>query len=515
MKNTIFYLMASVLLLAACDEKFEKSDVTGVTVTESAVMLQLGEKAVVGATVEPAGASDVVWSSSDESVATVDQLGGITATGQGTASIIVTTVVGRKVASCAVYVNAIRVTRIELDKAALYMLPGDSAALVATVFPEDATNKNITWTSSDVNVAVVSDSGAVAAAGFGNATITATTEDGSLKATCLVTVSKVSVTGLLLSESAIEGTFGDEIQLEATILPDNATFPEVIWTSSDETMATVNADGLVKIASKEAGSAVIRATSKDNEIFWAECAVTVLPDQSGIVETVVYDKEIVMAGWSGATSIPMANFGELKDGDVLRLYFSNLGASPVFQIWEGDWGGQIVPEVRPEAGSPYYEVVLTADIIQRIMNPDWGSDAILVQGDGVTISKISVISTVKIQEETVREGELVLTWTAVSVPIANFGDNLVAGAKLRFYFSSLGGDPKMQLYFGDWEGQIVPENDPNYIVDVLSIPAGSTSYDVTLNAAMVQHMTHPAWGSDAMLIQGDAITISKITIIVP
>jgi len=404
--------MAAVLLMTACtDDRFVNSEVTGVTLTETAVMLQIGETATVGATIEPAGAkSDVVWSSSDTLIAKVNQFGGITAKGKGTASIIVTTKVGRKVASCAVYVDAIRVTRIELDKAALYMLPGDSATIKAKLFSADPakapTDTVVTWTSSDAKVATVSTTGGVKATGFGNATITATSEDGNFKATCLVTVSKISVTGLLLDKSAIEGTFGDEIQLTATILPDNATFPEIIWTSSDSTMVTVSATGLVKFVNKNAGTAVIRATSKDNNIFWKECTVTILKDMSGIVETIVWTGPYTITGWANPLTIAYAKFGnDLKAGDKIRFYFQSLGTNPELQIWYADWSGKIV-DVKLAAGSEYYEMELTADIIQKMKkeNQAWGDGGLLMQGDGnIVLSKVSVVTTVGPQLEPVAD----------------------------------------------------------------------------------------------------------------
>jgi len=292
MKKTVFYLMATVLLMTACEEEiYEKSDVTSVTISESAVMLELGETATVAAIVEPLGASDVVWSSCDNKIATVNQYGGITAKGRGTTTILATTKIGGKVGSTTVYVEATRVTRVELNKAAIYLLPNDSVSIVAKVFPENATNKTVKWTSSDEKVATVKETpkfgnGAltVAAIGFGNATITATTEDGDFKATCLVTVSKISVSAISISQKTFEGYGGEgtaekyqKLALKATTFPDDATFGGVTWTTSNKDVATVDSKGLVTVVSTVRGEkATIKAAADDNPGIYAECEVTVV-----------------------------------------------------------------------------------------------------------------------------------------------------------------------------------------------------------------------------------------------
>jgi len=277
MKKIIFYLMAAVILFTACNEEVETVAVTAVTLSESAVMLKLGEKAIVGATVEPEGAtSDIVWSSSNPLIATVDQRGGIIAVAQGKATIIATAVNGRKVGTCAVYVDPIRATRVELNKQALYLLNGGKETIAATVFPENATNKTVLWSTSDAKVVTVSATGAVEAVGWGNATITATTQDGSFKAYCLVTVSKVTVAGITISLNKYNGFKGETFTLKATILPDNATFKGVVWSSSDETIATVTQSGVVTIHGEVFGkTAQIRASAEDNPGVWVECTVTI------------------------------------------------------------------------------------------------------------------------------------------------------------------------------------------------------------------------------------------------
>lgn len=152
----------------------------------------IGKSEKLTATVEPDDATNknVTWSSSNPSVATVDN-GVVTAVGEGTAVITVTTEDGGKTATCTVTVRietTIPVEGVSLDTTTLYMTKtGQSAKITATVVPANATNKNVTWSSSNTDVATV-DNGIVTAVGNGEAIITVTTEDGGKTATCTVTV---------------------------------------------------------------------------------------------------------------------------------------------------------------------------------------------------------------------------------------------------------------------------------------------------------------------------------------
>ena len=131
-----------------------------------------------------------IWTSSSSSTATVDANGKVTAVAPGLAVIIVTTVDGGKVATCAVTVTnpAVPVQSVSLDKTTLSLNVGDNATLVANVLPENADDKTVTWSSSNTAVATVDANGKVTAVAAGEAVITVTTTDGAKTATCTVTV---------------------------------------------------------------------------------------------------------------------------------------------------------------------------------------------------------------------------------------------------------------------------------------------------------------------------------------
>lgn len=168
----------------------ETVNVTGISLNQTSTSILVGETTTLTATVTPENATNknVTWSSSDKSVATVNN-GVVKGVGNGTATITATTVDGEYTASCEVNVKAIPVSGITLDKTSLEVMEKMTATLVATVAPDNAANKSITWTSDNEEVATVQN-GIITAVAAGTANITVTTVDGNYTATCAVTVTK-------------------------------------------------------------------------------------------------------------------------------------------------------------------------------------------------------------------------------------------------------------------------------------------------------------------------------------
>lgn len=172
--------------------------------------------------------------------------------------------------------TTVSVTGVSLNKTSLSLVEGGSETLTATVSPDNATNKAVSWKSSDSGVATVDGSGKVTAVKAGSATITVTTTDGGKTATCSVTVTSktVSVTGVKLDNDKLELKAGETAQLTATVEPSNASDKSLEWTSSDAKVATVDASG--KVTAVGVGSATITVKTKDGGKT-ATCAVTVAP----------------------------------------------------------------------------------------------------------------------------------------------------------------------------------------------------------------------------------------------
>ncbi|MGN1233623.1 MAG: Ig domain-containing protein, partial [Candidatus Cryptobacteroides sp.] len=177
----------------------EKIEVKSVNINMTTLTLKVGETVTVKATVLPVDATDkaVTWTSSDPTVATVED-GVITALKLGTASITVKA--GEKTASCKVTVEPTPVTSVTLDKDNVTLKVGEKATLQATVGPEDATDKAVTWTSSDPTVATVED-GVITALKLGTTSITA--KAGDKTASCKVTVEPTPVTSVTLDKDNV------------------------------------------------------------------------------------------------------------------------------------------------------------------------------------------------------------------------------------------------------------------------------------------------------------------------
>ena len=237
--------------------------------------LEEGESQKLTATVSPSNAENktVLWTSSNSSVASVKD-GLVSAIKSGKATITAKSDDGGKTVTCEVTVKAkvYPVESVSLDKTSYEMTEGDEFTLTATVKPDNATNKNITWSSSNTSVASVSN-GKVAALKAGTATITVKTEDGSKTATCEVNVkAKVyPVESVSLDKTSYEMTEGDEFTLTATVKPDNATNKNVIWSSSNNSVATVS-NG--KVTALKAGTATITVKTEDGSKT-ATCEVAV------------------------------------------------------------------------------------------------------------------------------------------------------------------------------------------------------------------------------------------------
>lgn len=254
--------------------------VAGVSLDKTEIVLVEGSSEKLTATVEPTNATNknVTWSSDHEAIATVDQNGTVTARRGGQATITVTTADGSKTATCTVRVRiqiGEPVQSVGLNKTELALEVGKTGTLEAKVEPSDATNKNVTWSSSNPEFATV-DNGVVTAVSAGEAIITVTTEDGAKTATCKVTVNApqtVPVTGVTLDKTSLDLKTGDNTTLTATVNPESATNKDVTWISDKPEIAAVEGG---TVTAKAAGTAIIAVTTIDGGKI-ATCKVTVTP----------------------------------------------------------------------------------------------------------------------------------------------------------------------------------------------------------------------------------------------
>ena len=243
--------------------------------SENNFSIKIGENKTISITTDPADfkITTISWESSNSDIATVAE-GTVTAKSAGKATITAT--IGKVKASCEVTVENkevekppenIATTGVKLSKSTVSVYVGSTVTISATVSPSNATDKSVTWTSSNNGVATVSN-GKIKGIANGTATITAKTSGGQT-ATCKVTVTTkpeppktIGTTGITLNKTNQTVYVGDTVSLTATVSPSNATNKSVTWSSSNNGVATVS-NGSVKAVSE--GSATITAKASGGQ----------------------------------------------------------------------------------------------------------------------------------------------------------------------------------------------------------------------------------------------------------
>lgn len=260
------------------------SPVTGVSFTDTEITLKKTDAPIILEPVfAPADASNkgVSYSVEPAGVVTVDELGTVRPVDAGTATVTVTTDDGGFTAQCEITV-VIPVTGVSLAKTEATIGRGQTLRIAAAVAPENATNKNVTWSISPDNKGIsVGSDGLITAASNaeGPVTLTVTTEDGEFTAFCILTIS-IPVTGVSVGygTSGVTGlylTMGvrDNYQLTAKVSPSNASNKNVSWESMDETVVTVDESG--KVTATGAGSTTVKVTTEDGNFSATSVRITV------------------------------------------------------------------------------------------------------------------------------------------------------------------------------------------------------------------------------------------------
>ncbi len=250
--------------------------VTGISLNVTGKAIYVGQKFAITPTVTPLDADNksVTYTSSDPDVASVDANGVVTGIKGGSAIILATTVERGLVASCEVEVYEF-VSKIEITGNGGNINIGESRRLTATATPSSATNTGINWSSSNPSVVTVSGSGTVTAVGYGDATVTATAADGSgvyaeLTFRCIKPVKAITV-----NPSYVTMLNGNTAKVTATVSPADASIPNIAWSSSDESVATVDYDG--GITGLNPGICYVYAKSTDGNNVTATVKVTIRP----------------------------------------------------------------------------------------------------------------------------------------------------------------------------------------------------------------------------------------------
>lgn len=267
--------LTAALLLTGCG-----TSITGITLGVPQTMergstgVATPEYVYSGATPEQARAEELAdklgltWSSSDPAVVMVDADGNLAAVGTGTAEVALSSEDGKLSASGVIKV-VVSPTGLTLPETLTLTEGGDGQSLAATVEPADATDYTITYASSDESVAAVDAAGNVTTVAAGEADVTAEIAGNGLMATCHVVVTP-AVEALYLSDDAVTLGTGDDATLTLYAEPEEVDVSAAVWTSSDESIATVDEEGTVTAVAE--GEATVTATLGGVETV---CEVTV------------------------------------------------------------------------------------------------------------------------------------------------------------------------------------------------------------------------------------------------
>lgn len=300
-----------------------KEGLSSVTLNPENATVEVGQSITLAPEFNPVVAYDksMDWSVSDSSVAKIeaDGVSNVKVTGLkgGMALVKGVSKDGGHVVSCLVTVKE-KATSVKVSPTTKFLQKGKSFTIKATVTSETATDKSVTWSTSKKKVATVTSKGRVKGKKIGTAYITATAKDGSkASATCKVRVVR-KVTSVKLNKYTAKVLVGNTYKLKATVKPKNATIKGVTWSSSDNSIATVDSSG--RIHGIAPGLVKIRAKANDGSGKSAVCLVTVSDPVPATGVDVANNDLIVAKGRQIQSGIRIA---PLNSTDKIKYYSDN------------------------------------------------------------------------------------------------------------------------------------------------------------------------------------------------
>lgn len=317
----------------------DKISVLGVKITSSTANMFVGEQHIFEAEVEYSDSTkdaNVLWTSSDQSIATINSEGLVNALQQGNVTIIATSALdSAKTASVQLSVTerqpeTVKVTGVTLDQEEIILEKDGVATLTAEVVPSNATNKNVIWASDSNDVVTVSQKGELTAIGPGQTTVRVTTGDGGFSDECTVIVRnpvrhiKLDYNSLTLVAN------GAERALAIDFIPSAATFKTYSYQVVEgEQLVSVEdkGDGILSLKGIAEGNATITIKSLDNEQVTASCDITIVNSQMVIpifrqkLQMTINDKQDLTAELEGAT-VDNVSYS-LDNTDVALLTYDN------------------------------------------------------------------------------------------------------------------------------------------------------------------------------------------------
>lgn len=251
----LFLVVSSMTVVAVDDEYNDGSsdftqDLNSISIDKETVTLNKGEKITLKVKGDPADVElpELIWSSEDEEVASVSGKGVITAIAEGETIVIVETEDGAVSAQCEVKVtDIVKITSIELKEKNVSLTLGEKITITPVLKPEGVDSSKLIWSSNASKIVSVNNKGMLNALDVGKAVITVKSPDGKISTTCNVTVNKVvALNEITFLKEKNTVKIGKTVSLTYKLLPENATESNLVWTSSNPSIAKVDSDGKVK-----------------------------------------------------------------------------------------------------------------------------------------------------------------------------------------------------------------------------------------------------------------------------
>jgi len=233
-------------------------------------------------TITPYNATNQVlnYTSNNPRIADIDNKGIIVGSSIGNTDILVKTTDGSNLSitiPVTVLGNYIACKKLDMNPSIINILPEMTVKLVSKIFPSNATNRLLTYISYDPTIATVTNEGVVKGISYGNIDIVVMTSDGTnIVSIVSVNVLKyfIPITGIVISQISYKMSVNEKLQLVSYVLPQTATFPEVKWSSSNNSIANVTQNGLVTAV--KSGKVVITSTSVYDSKYIATCSINVV-----------------------------------------------------------------------------------------------------------------------------------------------------------------------------------------------------------------------------------------------
>ena len=244
--------------------------------------------------------------------------------------------------------DVVPVTGVSLNKTALALDEGESESLIATVIPDNATNKKVTWKSSDTSVATVNASG---------------------KVTAQATGTEIPVTDVVLNKSTLSLIEGQSESLQVIITPDDATNKKVAWVSNDESVAMVDVNG--KVTALKAGSTTIVVVTEDGAMT-ASCKVIVEPAAllKGTRTILAYiAADNTLASFASLDLAEMkAGMAKVQDSNVHFLVYIDDGKSPRLLELKNEKGAVVETVVETYGSRNSVGVSETQEVFAKVFS---------------------------------------------------------------------------------------------------------------------------------------------------